>query len=116
MIMRCMSFLLDAWVWNMTWGWYQIMYSMMCTWLFFCAWGKIKVFPALCMALLSYVAAFVVYTILIVGISMGDIVGVHMSPYTLSTTTALMGLGGIYAILQSVAMYTMKRWHAMRFL
>jgi hypothetical protein len=116
MLIRFISFFLDEWVWNMTWGWYQIMYSMVCTWLFFCVLGKIRMIPSLCMTFLSYAMTFIVYTIIVVGISMWDVVTVHMSPYTLSTTTALLGLGGIYSVLQSIMMYGMRRWHTIRFL
>ena len=50
------------WLWDMTWGWYQVSLAFIFMWIFIVFMGRMKSGPALLLILSSYVVSFAVYS------------------------------------------------------
>jgi len=101
------DFILGTWLWNMTWGWYQVSLAFIFMWIFVAFMGRMKNGTAFLLILSSYVASFSVYSFFVVGVLMYwlqwewvvDKTSVYVPTNVL---IASLCLGAIYTLLQSI--------------
>jgi len=111
---RVINFILDMWLWNMTWGWYQVSLACIFMWIFIVFMGRMKGSTALLLTLGSYVAAFSVYSLFVVGVLMYwlqwkwvvDSVSAYMPTNVLVVS---LYLSAIYTFLQSIFFIILKK-------
>jgi len=101
------------WLWNMTWGWYQVSLAFIFMWILIVFMGYMKSGTALLFILGSYVTAFSVYSLFVIGILMywlqWELVIDTVSTYV--PTNVLLSslyLGAIYTFLQSIFFVILK--------
>jgi len=114
------DFILDIWLWNMTWGWYQVSLAFIFMWIFIVFMGRMKSGTALLLILGSYVAAFSVYSLFVVGFLMywlqwewvPDTVSAHVPTNVL---IASLYLAALYTFLQSLFFVMLKEKYCIMF-
>lgn len=67
MLTRIGNFLIDQWLWNVTWDWYHIPISVFVLTVFFKFFLRINVIASVLIALSSAVSSFITYTLFVVG-------------------------------------------------
>ncbi len=108
------DFILDMWLWNMTWGWYQVSLAFIFMWIFIVFMGRMKSGTALLLILGSYVAAFSVYSLFVVGVLMywlqwEWVVDTASAYVPINVLIASLYLGAIYTFLQSLFFIMLKK-------
>lgn len=108
-------FLRDEWLWSMTWGWYQISLGLLCTWFLFMYQCRIKSLPSLILTVASYWVAFVLYTVLVVGV-LGSLIATDQMPERILYNYYMVsiGLAIIFSTLQSIFFVCINRWYHKR--
>jgi len=61
MLMQCVDFFIDELIWMVAWGWYQLIFGIIISWLMFIFLGRMRFLPALFFVLSSYMFAVVIY-------------------------------------------------------
>ena len=108
------DFILDMWLWNMTWGWYQVSLAFIFMWIFIVFMGRMKSGTALLLILGSYVAAFSVYSLFVVGVLMywlqwEWVVDTASAYVPTNVLIASLYLSAIYTFLQSLFFIMLKK-------
>jgi len=114
------NFSLDMWLWNMTWGWYQVSLAFIFMWIFIVFMGRMKSGPALLLILSSYVVSFAVYSLFIIGVLIYwlqwewvvDSVNVYVP---INVLVASLYLGALYTALQTLFFVMLKEKYCIVF-
>ncbi len=109
------DFLLDTWLWNMTWGWNQLSLAFVFMWILVVFIGRLKSVPALILTISSYCFAFVSFSIVVIGV----VIYFFQWEYVAKTTDftpinvlhASISLAVVYTILQSIFYFAINRWY-----
>ncbi len=100
------DFLLDKWLWSVTWGWNQIILCLILMWMSLVFFGRKGSVAALILTISSFLFAFVVYSALIVGIFIylfeWKFVALTEEYVVLNVLSVSVWLGIIYSILQGI--------------
>ena len=64
------NFLIDQWLWNVTWDWYHIPISIFFMTILFKCFLRINIISSVLIALSSTIASFMAYTLFVVGVLM----------------------------------------------
>ncbi len=120
LIKYVMNFLLDMWLWNMTWGWYQVSLSFIFMWIFVVFMGRMKSGQALLLILSSYVTTFILYSCFIVGILIYWLqwewtVDLMVSYIPVNVLAASLHLGAIYTVCQTLFFLLLKEKYCIIF-
>ena len=120
LLRSAINFILDMWLWNMTWGWYQVSLAFIFMWIFIVFMGRMKSGPALLLILGSYVAAFAVYSLFVIGVLMywlqWEWVVDSITTYVpINVLVASLYLGAIYTFLQSLFFVMLKEKYCIVF-
>ena len=114
MVTQCVNFCVDELLWMLTWGWYQLAFGVFFIWLIFMFIGRLKMIPALALALGSYAFSIVVYFSCVGGLFVhyfqlqfvpGEI------PQVYGALHASLLLGLIYSFLQFFFYCIIRYWH-----
>ena len=103
MIVNCLNFCIDELLWMLAWGWYQLAFGILFTWLAYVFFGKIKMLPAFILVLGAYGFSIVIYFSCVAGLfvnyfQMSFVAG--GMPHVYGPLQASLMLGMIYSILQ----------------
>jgi len=114
------NFILDMWLWNMTWGWYQVSLAFVFMWIFILFMGRMKSGTALLLILGSYAAAFSVYSLFVVGVLIywlqWEWVADTVSAYApTNILIASLYLAALYTFLQSLFFVILKEKYCIVF-
>ncbi len=108
-------FLLDKWLWSVTWGWNQIILGLILMWMSLVFFGRKGSVAALILTISSFLFAFVVYSALIVGIFIylfeWKFVALTEEYVVLNVLSASVWLGIIYSILQGIFFFILSKWY-----
>ncbi len=120
LLRSAINFILDMWLWNMTWGWYQVSLALIFMWIFIVFMGRMKSGPALLLILGSYVAAFAVYSLFVIGVLIywlqWEWVVDSITAYVpVNVLVASFYLGAIYTFLQSLFFVMLKEKYCIVF-
>ncbi len=109
------DFLLDKWLWSVTWGWHQIILCLILMWMSLVFFGRKGSVAALILTISSFLFAFVVYSALIVGIFIylfeWKFVALTEEYVVLNVLSASIWLGIIYSILQGIFFFILSKWY-----
>ncbi len=109
------DFLLDKWLWSITWGWYQILLAPIFMWMLMVLIGWMKGVSALVLTVTSYVFTFVIYSAFIVCLFVYFFEWEYVSHSTgyvpLNPLRASLGLAIVYSIIQSCFFCLVNRWY-----
>lgn len=113
-ITHIVSLLIDEMLWILTWGWYQLILSILITWILFVCVGRIKTLKALVITTTSYVCAITVYFLIVAGLFIAYFQWKFVpgnSPSVLNAPAASFTLGLIYSVLQTIFFYSIDKWN-----
>ncbi|MGB8366941.1 MAG: hypothetical protein WCD44_01150 [Candidatus Babeliales bacterium] len=114
------NFILDMWLWNMTWGWYQVSLAFIFMWIFIVFMGRMKSGQALLLILSSYVVSFAVYSFFVIGVLIywlqwewaADSIAAYIP---VNVLVASFYLGAIYTALQTLFFVMIKEKYCIVF-
>ena len=113
MVMRCVTFFVDELLWMMTWGCYQLTLGLIFSWFLFILMGRMRMLPALFLAVGSYAFAvgtyFAFVSVLLINFFQWKFVGGGM-PNVYSPLDASLLLGGILSVLQCLFYMIINYW------
>ncbi len=109
------DFLLDKWLWSVTWGWNQIILGLILMWMSLVFFGRKISVAALILTISAFLFAFVVYSVLIVGIFIylfeWKFVSLTEEYVVLNVLSASVWLGMIYSSLQGIFFFILSKWY-----
>ncbi len=109
------DFLLDEWLWNMTWGWHQIVLSLIFMWMLLVFIGWMRSIPALLLTITSYLFAYLVFSGFVVGTVIYFFEWKYITQATeyvpLNVMSASIWLGVIYSMLQGSFFFIVNKWY-----
>src|SRR4030095_2331918 len=113
MIIQCVTFFVDELLWMMTWGSYQLGFSIIFSWFLFILMGRMRLLQALILTVGSYAFAIVFYfgfvsSLFINFFQWKFIVGGVLN--VSSVLDASLYLGGILSILQCLFYVIINYW------
>lgn len=114
------DFLFDKWLWSVTWGWNQIILGLILMWMSLVFFGRKRSVAALILTISAFLFAFVVYSVLIVGIFIylfeWKFVALTEEYVVLNVLSASVCLGMIYSSLQGIFFFILSKWYRLVFL
>ena len=116
MMTECISFCVDQLLWMLAWGWYQLVFGVLLSWIAYMFLGRIKMMSALILALSSYAFAMFVYFAFVAGICVHYFqwkFAVGSAPRVYSPLYASLILSVIYSILQLFFYCIINYWRKM---
>ena len=109
------DFLLDKWLWSVTWGWNQIILGLIFMWMSLVFFDRKGSAAAFLLTISAFLFAFVVYSALIIGIFIylfeWKFVAATAEYVPLNMLGASVWLGIIYSILQSMFFFVLSKWY-----
>lgn len=116
MITRIGNFLIDQWLWQITWDWYHALVLLLCMTLLFRFVLRINSIAAVLLSLSSIVATIATYTMFVVGILMYVL---RFSYHELVIDQAMVAdplqaciyLGIVYTVLQTLYFAILNRYY-----
>jgi hypothetical protein len=104
-------FLIDAWSWGMTWGWYQLALGLLCSTTIFMGMLRRNSLPALMMTLVSYWSAFTVYLIFF-GFSYTYIIYINHSSIQIVYGILLsLCVALLFSLTQAFFLHLIHQWY-----
>lgn len=116
MMTECVSFCVDQLLWMLAWGWYQLVFGVLLSWMAYIFLGRIKMMPAMILALGSYAFAMFVYFAFVAGLFVHYFqwkFAVDSMPRVYSPLYASLILSVIYSILQLFFYCIINYWRKM---
>lgn len=116
MMTECISFCVDELLWMLAWGWYQLAFGVLLSWLAYIFLGHIKMMPAMILALSSYAFAMFVYFAFVSGLFVHHFQWKFMAgnaPRIYSPLYASLILSMIYSVLQLFFYCIINYWRKM---
>jgi len=112
MLTRTISILIDELLWILTWGWWQLVMSIILSWKLFVFIGRMKTVRALLLITASYSFALITYFLVVAGLFITYFKWRFIpgnAPSVLNPATASCMLGIIYSLLQTIFFCIIKK-------
>src|SRR5438105_10038254 len=107
-------FLIDAWSWGMTWGWYQLALGLLCSTTIFMGMLRRNSLPALMMTLVSYWSAFTVY-LLFFFFSYTYVIHINQfSIHIVYGTVLSIIVALLFSLTQAFFLHLIHQWYRIR--
>lgn len=112
------DFLFDTWIWNLTWGWNQVILSLVIMWMLAVFVGRYKSVPALLMTVSSYFFSFILFSAFVIFVVIYLFKWKYVSQTSgyvpINVWAATFSLAAIYSFFQSIFYLLICRWTHMK--
>jgi len=121
MVTRMGNFLIDQWLWNITWDWYHIPLSMLLMIVFFRFFLRMDIVASVVIALSATVAASITFSLFVVGV----LITLFNYTYQAILQSAAMVadplhaciyVGIIYTIIQAIFFVILNRYYKVHYI
>lgn len=113
------AFLIDQWLWNVTWDWYHIPLSIFLLAVFFKFFLRLNVIASVLIAVSSTISSFIVYTFFAVGgliylFNFNYQEALQGKAVVADSLHACMYVGMIYTLLQAVFFVVLNKYYSIK--
>jgi len=109
------EFLVEEWLWSITWGWYQLAFGLICSTIIFIIHRRLKSLPALIVVAASYWSAFVLYLLCVMAFSCYIIYSGQYSLDIKSSFHSIILLAIVFTLLQILFLRIVHAWYRIKF-